>query len=375
VTVSDLDNATQSSGTVSIGAGFQSGDTLSFTNASATLYGNIIASYNAGTGVLTLSSEEATATDAQWQNAFEAVAFSAPSGGVAGSRTISFVVNDGTDTSAAATKTVDVINSNPVVTTDSGSAAFVAGDNVQSTPVAVDSGITVSDVGSSTLQATTVAITGNFHSGEDVLAFTNDGSTMGNIAGSYDATSGVLTLTSTGGTATLTQWQAALQAVTYTDTAITPDTATRTISFTAVDGNGVTGSTATRTVAVQDTDQTPILTTTGVTTSYLGGTSAVIVDSGVSVSDRDNPTLASGTVSVGTGFHSGDTLSFTNTNAALYGNISASYDATTGVLTLTSAEATATDAQWANAFDAVSFSAGAATTPGSRTISYVVIYV
>ena len=32
----------------------------------------------------------------------------------------------------------------------------------------------------------------NFHSGEDVLAFTNNGSTMGNISASYNATTGVL---------------------------------------------------------------------------------------------------------------------------------------------------------------------------------------
>jgi len=372
MTVSDLDNATQSSGTVSVSVGFNGGDTLSFMNTSSILYGNIVASYNSGTGVLTLSSSGATATDAQWQSAFDAVTFSAASVGVSGNRTISFVVNDGTESSTAGTQTVSVINSNPVITTDTGSAAFVAGDNVLSTPVAVDPGITVVDVGSSTLQSATVAMTGNFHAGEDVLSFTNDGSTMGNITSSYNATTGVLTLTSAGGTATLAQWRTAFQELTYTDTAITPDDTTRTISFTATDGNGITGSVATRTVTVQDTDQTPIVTTTGATASYVGGTSTVTPDTGVSVSDRDNPTLAAGTVSIGAGFNSGDTLSFTNSSATLYGNITASYDATTGVLTLTSAGATATDAQWASAFDAVSFSAATTAAPGNRTISYVV---
>ncbi|RKP48112.1 DUF4347 domain-containing protein, partial [Trinickia fusca] len=370
VTVSDLDNATQASGTVSIGSGFHSGDTLSFTNTSLTLFGNISASYNSGTGVLTLSSSGATATDAQWANAFDAVTFSSTST-TYGNRTVSFVVNDGTENSAAATKTVDVINPNPVVTTDSGSAAFTAGDNTTSTPVVIDSGLTVTDGNSSTLASATIAITGNFHSGQDVLAFTNDGSTMGNIAGAYNATTGVLTLTSAGGIATLAQWQAALDSVTYTDTAVTPNNATRTISFTASDGVN-TSSTATRTVTVADVDQTPIVTTTGGTTTYTAGASATTVDGGVTVSDLDNTTQASGTVTIGSGFHSGDTLSFTNTSLTLFGNIVAVYNSGTGVLTLSSSGASATDAQWANAFDAVTFSAGASATTGNRTISFVV---
>jgi hypothetical protein len=54
-----------------------------------------------------------------------------------------------------------------------------------------------------------VSITGNFHSGEDVLAFSNTSAvTYGNIAASYNAGTGVLTLTSSGGIATLAQWQA-----------------------------------------------------------------------------------------------------------------------------------------------------------------------
>ena len=371
VSVSDPSQATQSSGTVSIGAGFQSGDTLAFTNNSATNFGNITAVYNSGTGVLTLSSAGASATDAQWAHAFDAVTFASTST-TYGNRTMSFVVNDGSTNSVAATKTVDELNPNPVVTTDSGSAAFVAGDNVTSTPVSVDSGLTLSDPSSTTLASATVAIAGNFVSGEDVLSFTNNGSTMGNVAvSSYNAATGVLTLTSAGATATVAQWQAALDAVKYTDTAITPNNATRTISFTVSDTTN-TSNTGTRTVTVADTDQTPIVTTTGGTTNYLGGAAATAVDGGVTVSDLDNTTQSSGTVSISGGFHSGDTLAFTNNSATNFGNITAVYNSATGVLTLSSSGASATDAQWANAFDAVTFSSSASVTPGNRTISFVV---
>ena len=369
ITVSDLDNTTQSSATVAVAGGFHAGDTLAFVNTNSTTYGNIVGSYNSATGVLTLTSSGAVASDAQWAHALSAVTFSASASATPGNRTISFATSDGTKTSIARTDTVAVLGP-PTITTDSGSAAFVAGDNTASTPVAIDAGLTVTDGSATTLASATVAITGNFHSGEDVLAFTNNGSTMGNVAGSYNAATGVLTLTSAGATATLAQWQAALDSVTYTDTAVTPNNATRTISFVSTDSLANTSNTATRTVTVADTDQTPIVTTTGGTTNYVGGTSAVAIDSGITVSDLDNTAQSSGTVSVTNGFHAGDTLAFVNTNSTTYGNIVGSYNSATGVLTLTSSGAVASDAQWSNALKAVTFSASSSATPGNRTISF-----
>ncbi|HVW49858.1 MAG TPA: DUF4347 domain-containing protein [Trinickia sp.] len=370
IAVSDLDNTTQSAATVSVTSGFHSGDTLSFVNTNVTTFGNIAGSFNGATGVLTLTSSGATATDAQWASALSAVTFSAGASATPGNRTISFATSDGTKTSAVANDTVAVLGP-PTITTDSGSASFIAGDNTASTPVTIDSGLTLSDGVSPTLASATVAITGNFQSGEDVLAFTNtSAATYGNIAASYNAGTGVLTLSSSGNAATLAQWQAALEAVTYTDTAVTPNAATRTISFSVVDTGAFTSNTATRTVTVTDTDQTPIVTTTGGTTNYVGGTTAVAIDGGITVSDLDNTTQSAGTVSIGTGFHAGDTLAFVNTSATTFGNIVGSYNAATGVLTLTSSGATATDAQWASALSAVTFSAGASATPGNRTISF-----
>ena len=195
-----------------------------------------------------------------------------------------------------------------------------------------------------------MSISGNFRSGQDVLAFTNTSATLyGNISASYNASTGVLTLTSSGATATLAQWQAALRAVTYLDTAAEPDVPPRTVSFSVNDG--VAGSaTATKTL---DVFSPPIVTTSGGTTNYAAGTAATVVDSGVTVTDPSRGTQASGTITIGAGFHSGDTLSFTNISASLYGNISASYNSGTGVLTLTSSGASATDAQWADALTAV----------------------
>jgi hypothetical protein len=376
ITVADRDNTTQSSATMSVTTGFHSGDTLAFSNTSGTLYGNISASYNSATGVLTLTSSGGTATDAQWANALSAVEFSSSSTSY-GARTVAFVTNDGTENSVPATDTVEDI-APPTLTTDSGSAAFTAGDNVASTPVAVDSGITLTDGDSTTASSATVAITGDFHSGEDVLAFTNtDSSTYGNVSASYNATTGVLTLSSSGATATIAQWQTALEAVTYTDTAVTPNNATRTVSFSVTDANSNTSNTATRTVTVADTDQTPVVTTTGGTTSftipYGSSPAPVAVDPGITVSDMDNATLPSATITINGSFQAGrDVLGFTN-NISTMGNIVGSYNPTTGVLSLSSLGATATLAQWQAALAAVTYTDTAANpSTAARTVVFVV---
>ncbi|WP_144157936.1 DUF4347 domain-containing protein [Paraburkholderia sp. BCC1885] len=358
VTVTDSDSTSQTGATVKI-SNVATGDTLSFSNTNSALYGNISeASYSGG--VLTLTG---TATDAQYQNALEAVTFSAGAGTTAGSRTITFQTSDGTKTSAAATKTVNVTVL-PVVVTDTGSTAFVAGDNTASTPVLVDPGLTVSDSQKGTLNSATVTIA-NVVASEDSLSFTNNPSTMGNISGSYNATAGVLSLSSAGGTATLAQWQAALRSITYTDSAITPNNANRTISF--VVNDGISSSTSVnRTVTVQDTDQSPVLTLSGGSATYVAGAPAAIVDNGVTVTDRDSSPLLSATVKITGGLQTGDTLTFVND-----GFVTGVYDSGAGTLTLT-ATGSVSDAQWMTELDKVQFSSAANATAGARTLSYSV---
>ncbi len=143
----------------------------------------------------------------------------------------------GNSTAATSMTTLTTIPA-VVVTTSGGATAWTESNNltVTSTPVVIDSGITVTDPISTTLTSATVSITGGFQSSEDVLAFTNDGSTMGDIAGSYTSGTGVLALTSSSH-ATLAQWQAALRTITYNDTAQPPTGTTRTISFQVNDGS------------------------------------------------------------------------------------------------------------------------------------------
>ncbi|WP_145133813.1 S-layer homology domain-containing protein [Paenibacillus sp. Y412MC10] len=367
ISIMKSDTPTLSSAQVRITSGLQSGeDLLMFVNNSATQYGNILGSYDSFNGTLTLTSSGASATITQWQQALRAVTYSntaiTPD---TANRIITFTVNDGTVSSNPADKTVTVtaVNQAPILTTTSGTSTF------KGIPVAIDSGLTLSDLDNKTMSAATVSISGNFFSNQDILAFTNDGSTMGNITGSYNAGTGTLTLTSSGASATIAQWQQALRAVTYSNTSTGPYTSSiRTISFTVSDGIASSNS-ATKTVKVSN--QPPIVNTSAGLTSYTAGT--VPVDPALSISDPDDQTLASGRVSIVSPYHAGkEELQFTNDGATM-GNISGRFDPVSGMLTLTSENGTATVSEWKSALRSVTYiSSENASEPSDQTIRFEV---
>lgn len=142
------------------------------------------------------------------------------------------------------------LSSPPSLTTTGGNTTFVA--NVGATPVVIDSGIVLSDGDAPTAKQGIVSIATNFHIGEDVLAFTNTSSALfGDISSSYSSSTGVLTLTSSSGTATIGQWQNAYRAVTYADAATVPNSGTRTVSFTLTsDAFNTASNTAQKSVVV-----------------------------------------------------------------------------------------------------------------------------
>src|SRR4029077_16753527 len=125
---------------------------------------------------------------------------------------------------------------------------------------AINTAITVADLDNTTLPSATVSITGNFASGQDTLSFTNVPATMGNIAGAYNAGTGVMTLTSAGNTATLAQWQAALRAVQYANSSDNPSTSARTVNFQINDGSA-SSNTVASTVNVTAVNDASTLTT------------------------------------------------------------------------------------------------------------------
>jgi autotransporter passenger strand-loop-strand repeat protein len=140
------------------------------------------------------------------------------------------------DTDTAGATTYDYTTS--VIATAVAVPAFLSGggDDVIYEPtgasVAIDPGIHVIDGASATLAGATVSIGTGFLAG-DTLSF----AAQTGIAGSYDATAGVLTLT---GSASLAAYQAALQSVAFSSTSGNPSNAgtdlSRTVDFTVTDG-------------------------------------------------------------------------------------------------------------------------------------------
>src|SRR5262249_42088382 len=135
------------------------------------------------------------------------------------------VTNAGVDT---VQRTFDVViapaNLAPVITLASGSLTYPENDP----PTAIHANFTVTDSDSANLIKASVAIdSATYASGQDVLAFTP----QPGITGSFNATTGVLSLT---GSASPAAYQAALRSVTYSNTSNNPSVLVdRTMVFTA----------------------------------------------------------------------------------------------------------------------------------------------
>lgn len=332
--VGDVDSANLASATVSISTGFDAADDILAFSNTATITG----SYNAATGVLTLTGAD---TVANYQAALRSVTYrnadtDNPS---TAARTIQFRVSDGALVSAAASTTVSVaaVNDLPVLVASPGDAAWV--ENATPAAIAIDPSLALGDVDDANLTGATVAITGGFVPSQDVLAF----GTLGTISATYNAATGVLTLT---GTATVAQYQAALRTVTYDNTSDTPTTTSRTITFTVADSSA-TSVTATRGVQLTADNDAPRLIAGGGSPTWTEGGADVVVDNGIQVSDPEADQITGGTVAIAGNWTPSDELVFSNQNG-----ITGTYNAGSGVLTLTG---TASAANYQTALRSVQF--------------------
>jgi alpha-tubulin suppressor-like RCC1 family protein len=133
-------------------------------------------------------------------------------------------------------------------------------------------------------------------------------------------------------------------------------------SVTPVFATNWTGAESTMS-ATATVNSPPVLTASGGTTAHTENV-PVFIDSGITVTDTDTATMASGTVTVGAGYTAGqDVLAFTNQNG-----ITGSYSAPT--LTLTGS---ATKANWQTALGSITYNnTSDAPNTGNRTINFVV---
>ncbi len=177
--------------------------------------------------------------------------------------------------------------------------------------VQITNTITLADADNPTQTSAIVRITAGWDPANDVLAFAGTAAT-GNINGTYSPSTGVLTLTSTGSTATLGQWQAALRLVTFqTNTALPSGSQDRAVLFATTDPSGTQSNAAFRTVgyspAVAPTVSTAAPGSVTTTSAVLGGN--VTADGGDNVTERgvvystsnNTPTTADAKATNGTG--------------------------------------------------------------------------
>ena len=160
---------------------------------------------------------------------------------------------------------------------------------------AINPGINVTDVGTDTLSSATVTLT-NYVADQDVLGFVNDGLTMGNISVVTNL-AGVISLTSNSSSATTAHWQAALRAVTYTNTSDNPSTATRNFVVTTIDGPDVT-TTLSSTINVMAVNDKPTVLGFDAAITYTEGNAALLLDADVNVTDVDSSNFDTGTLTV-----------------------------------------------------------------------------
>jgi len=169
--------------------------------------------------------------------------------------TFTYTVSDGLGgvDSASVFITVGGINDAPVVTGGGATMAYTEGDAA----AVISNTIIVNDPDNNDLLTTaTVSIAANYQNGADFLSFTNDGLTMGDIAGVFNAGAGYIVLTSAGG-ATDAEMTAALQAVSYHNTSDAPSTLDRSIQFVVSDGS-TTSFSATATISITAVNDAPV---------------------------------------------------------------------------------------------------------------------
>lgn len=156
---------------------------------------------------------------------------------------------------------------------------------IKAAPQPINPNIKVADPDNTTLASATITIQTPVPS-QDVLSLTANTSTMGNIASSYNANSGTLTLTSAGATATVAQFQTALRAVSYSNSSTAPTTTPRKISFLVNDGV-INSNALTSTVTIGYYYITASYDA-GTKTLTIADNGSVVADNAVSVTLRGN---------------------------------------------------------------------------------------
>lgn len=194
--------------------------------------------------------------------------------------------------------------------------------NEGNAPVPVDAGLRVSQLNSGIKKAV-VKIASGYVKGRDVLQVPK---VLG-LKAVFSPATGTLTLS---GTPLTTNPEAILRSVQYKNASPAPVASVRTLTITVSDSLGI-GDPATRKIQVIEQNTAPMLLLIGPTLKFTENGPAVAVATTIKPTDLDNTMLAGATVAITTGFVAGEDELKVTTRAG----ITSSYNASTGVLTLT----------------------------------------
>jgi len=270
-----------------------------------------------------------------------------------------------------------VIGLPPTITPALGSLSYTEGNS----PLAIDSGVVLNDPGNSFLTGATIRISSNFVLSEDSLAWT----VQNGISGTWNATSGTLTLT---GNASLAAYQLALESVTYFNSSQNPSALPRSIDFAVTDPFNVSLP-ASYSLVVVPVNNPPVLTLPGTNLRYDERSGPLVIGSGISITDVDSPVFNGGILTVwlsGNGFPedrlglqdqgtgpgqiglSGSTVTY---GGIVIGNLSGGTDGSTPLAVLFNANASVTAVQ-SLARDVTYTNAAFISSPLLRSISFTV---
>ena len=329
VTITDPDSDNLTKLTVQITSGYENDvngqDTLAFTNQ----FG-IMGSFDTASGTLTLTG---TAYVGFYREALRSVTFSSTGTNVSSAnRILTIIATDDKSPTAGVSQAVtrSVVFNFPPVVSDIEPSRLVYKAN--DPPQLISNTVAVTDPDSNNLTMLTVQITSGYQNdanGHDVLAFTN----QFGITGSFDPTTGTLTLT---GTVYVGFYREALRTVTYSSTGTNVSTADRILTIIATDDgspNPASSRPMTRTVAALNLppvlagiESTPLV--------YTSNSAPQAISNTVTMTDPDSDNLTRLTVQITSGYQNdvngADLLSFSNQLG-----ITGSFDASTGTLTLT----------------------------------------
>lgn len=315
LSITDSDNTLLDSAWVTISSNYVSTeDVLAFTNT-----GSITGTWNSATGRLTLIGNTSIAN---YQSALTSITYENtdtinPTTGI---RKVDFYVFDWDDSSNVQSRDINIIaiNSTPSLSgITGGSISYTEGDG----EITIPTSVTISDVDDPNMESATISFTSNYFNGEDVLNFVD----TGNISGSFNAITGVLTLS---GSASLAEYQTALENILYENTSSDPIELTRTVSFTVNDGD-TDSNTESRDISVTAANSPPVLSSIEVS-NLAYPDAAVKITNTIQVTDPDDTAIDSAVVIISSNFQSSeDSLIY----STIYG-ISGTYNATSGKLVL-----------------------------------------